>query len=256
MAKGRSPNYPGMPLEDAVKRLKPVYEGVHTYPTPRAVIFENLGYSGPSGRALTVLGTLRRYGLLKPEGKGHLKVSERAVAILELPEGTPERNEAIRQAAFEPELFLEMRNDFPDKLPNDASLKHYLIKKGFMPKAAEEIIHVYRANLQLVEEQSGEYNALMPTETSPHHSIPRPELNRIFASKTASDLSALGIPVPGEGKELRFNISRETEAQVSFRGPVTQEAIEKLAALLELQKDTFPTNAELQQKPEGSKQDS
>jgi hypothetical protein len=165
------------------------------------------------------------------------------------------RNEAIRQSAFEPELFSELRNDFPEKLPSDSTLRHYLIKKGFMPKAAEEIIHVYKTNLELVEEEGGEYNAPMPTETSPQHSIARAELNRIFASKTASDLSALGVPVPGDGKELRFNISRGSEAQVIFRGPVTQEAIDKLARLLELQKDTFPTEAELQPKPEGDKQD-
>lgn len=46
-------------------------------------------------------------------------------------------------------------------------------------------------------------------------------------------------------KRLRFNISRNSEAQVIFTGEVTQEAIEKLAALLALQKDTFPTQAEL-----------
>lgn len=249
MAKGRSPNYPSMSLADAVKRLRPVYEGVHTYPTPRDVIFENLGYSGASGRALTVLGTLRRYGLLIPEGKGHLKVSDRAVSILELPEGATERNEAIRAAAFEPELFSEMDKDFPEKLPNDSSLKHYLIKKGFMPKAAEEIIHVYRANLELVEEQGGEYNQAMPPQTTPLGTpshLSRPEIAQILTGSKG---------VPKGDKELIFNISRETEAQVSFRGPVTQEAIEKLAALLDLQKDTFPTNAELQPKPETDKQD-
>jgi hypothetical protein len=250
MTKGRSPNYPSMPLADALERLKKVYEGLHTYAAPRAVILENLGYSGPSGRALTVLATLRRYGLLVPEGKGQVKVSDRAVAILVLPEHDPERNEAIRQAAFEPALFSELHNDFPGPLPSDSALKHYLIKKGFMPKAAEEIIHVYKANLELVEEQGSEYNAPMPTEISPQHSVARAELNRIFASKTASDLAALGVPIPRDGKELRFNISRGSEAQVIFTGPVTQEAIDKLARLLELQKDTFPTEAELQQQPE------
>ena len=239
MTKGRSPNYPGIPLADAIKRIKTVYEGVHTYPQPRDVIFENLGYSGGSGRALTVLATLRRYGLLVPEGKGYLKVSDRAVSILELPEGSDERNDAIRAAAFEPELFLELHNDFPDKLPNDSSLKHYLIKKGFLPKAAEEIIHVYRANLELVEEQGAEYNATMPPQTTPlgrpvH--LSRPEMAQLMTGSKG---------VPKGDKELIFNISRETEAQVSFRGPVTQEAIEKLSALLELQKDTFPTQAEI-----------
>jgi hypothetical protein len=50
---------------------------------------------------------------------------------------------------------------------------------------------------------------------------------------------------PGE-RELKLNISRDTQARVIFTGPVTQEAVEKLAALLDMQKDTFPTKAELE----------
>jgi len=53
-------------------------------------------------------------------------------------------------------------------------------------------------------------------------------------------------PFSEQGKQLRFNISRNSEAHVIFSGPVTQEAIDKLAKLLELQKDTFPTKEELE----------
>jgi hypothetical protein len=103
--------------------------------------------------------------------------------------------------------------------------------------------------LELVEEEPGEYNAPMTTAATPPAlttASNREVFNRLAASRTQSDLTALGYPSPPEGKELRFNISRDTEARVSFHGPVTQEAIERLAALLELQKDTFPTKAELQ----------
>jgi hypothetical protein len=72
------------------------------------------------------------------------------------------------------------------------------------------------------------------------------EVARALASKTASDLSVLGVPVPGSGRILRFSIARDSEAQIVFSGPITQEAIEKLSALLELQKDTFPTKSELE----------
>jgi hypothetical protein len=44
---------------------------------------------------------------------------------------------------------------------------------------------------------------------------------------------------------MRFNILRDSEAQVIFTGAVTQEGIDRLAKLLELQKDTFPSQAEL-----------
>lgn len=41
--------------------------------------------------------------------------------------------------------------------------------------------------------------------------------------------------------ELRLKISRNCEAKVTFSGTVTQDAITKLVALLEMSKDTFPT---------------
>jgi hypothetical protein len=53
----------------------------------------------------------------------------------------------------------------------------------------------------------------------------------------------MGGPVVVRSKYLRVNISRDTEALIVFNEPVTQEGIEKLAALLDLQKDTFPTKA-------------
>ena len=43
---------------------------------------------------------------------------------------------------------------------------------------------------------------------------------------------------------LQFRISRNSSVFICFYGPVSREAIEKLIALLELQKDTFPTLAE------------
>lgn len=251
MAKGRSPNYPSLTLAEAVERLRKVYEGVHTYPTPKEVIAENMGYSSMSGRALTLLGTMRRYGLLDSEGGGLLKITALAVSILELPAGSSERQRAFEQAAFTPVLFSELHAEFPDKLPNDAMLRHHLIKKGFMPKASDEIIRVYKANVELVEEEGREYNPQMPTtETRPtpiattQRDSSRAQM-RAFATKTEADMYALGIPVPESGKTLRLNISRGVEAQIVFYGDVTQEAIDRLARLLEIQKDTFPTEAEL-----------
>jgi hypothetical protein len=256
MPKGRSPNYPSLPLADAIEKVRLIYSGIHTHAAPKDVIAESLGYTSLSGRPLSYIGTLRRYDLLKTAGSGNLQVTDNAIAILELPPGSPERKKAMSDAAFSPSLFTELRAEFPDKLPNDSTLRHYLVKKGFMSKAADEIIHVVRANLELLEEEASEYNPAM-SSTEPQHSVAAAErkriLDRALVSKTAADLAVLGVPVPDDGKELRFNISRDSEAQVIFRGPVTQEAIDKLAKLLELQKDTFPTEAELQvaEKQEG-----
>jgi len=48
-------------------------------------------------------------------------------------------------------------------------------------------------------------------------------------------------PKREEESVLVFKISKDSEARIVFTGNVTQEAIEKLTALLNLSKDTYPT---------------
>lgn len=51
-------------------------------------------------------------------------------------------------------------------------------------------------------------------------------------------------PVPDEGAEvLSFRLAAQSTARVVLTGTVTQEAIEKLIALLSLSKDVYPTKA-------------
>lgn len=244
MAKGRSPNYPSQTLAEVVERLRPAYNEIHTYVTPTEVFAENLGYTSLSGRALGLIATLKRYGLVDSEGKGQLRITALAVSIMELPEGSPERARALEQATFTPELFSELHEEFPDELPSDGLLRHHLVKKGFLPKAAEEIIRVFKANLDLVQESPEEYNPPMPTldtsATSSGHVGPK---ERVFGAPHIAETNRRFLPQ----WEYIFNVSRDTQARVIFNSQVTQEAIDKLAKLLELQKDTFPTEAELRE---------
>ena len=246
MAKGRSPNYPSQTLAEAVERLRPVYDEIHTYVTPTGIFAGHLGYSSLSGRALALIATLKRYGLIESEGKGHLRITGLAVSIMELPEGSHERAEALKHAAFSPELFSELRSEFPDILPGEGLLRHHLVKKGFLPKAADEIIRVFKANLELVEEKAAGYNPPMSTPTSD----PRPEFGQRREGAIRAGLSRNVVEenerfLPQYG--FKFNVSRTTVAKVIFvGGEATQEAIDKPIQILEVQKDTFPTEADLQ----------
>jgi hypothetical protein len=254
MAKQRSPNYPKFDLDTAITKADQVYKAEHTHAADKEVVARDLGYSSLNGASLTTIGALNSYGLLEPEGEG-LKVSEDAVTILELPKGDPERLAALKRRAFAPRLFMELKQEFGDNLPSDVNLRHSLIKRRFLPKGADEAIRVYRETLKFVSDEAKEYNAPdagEPTgQSTPAGGSPMPGQQSTPAtpswhSPTKEELNRLlGAPEQTQGKELRFNISRDSEAQVIFHGPVTQEAIDKLAKLLELQKDTFPTRAEL-----------
>jgi hypothetical protein len=236
MTKGRSPNYPQLTLEDAIARIRPLYEAAHTYTTDKQVIAENLGYNGLHGSSLTVIGALRRYNLLEPAGEG-MKVSDDAVTLLELPVGDPQHMAALERAAFAPRLFAQMHAEFGTNLPNDVTLRHYLIKQGFLPKAADEVIRVYRANLELVTAGIDAYNPPMQRSVQPNAptQAPIPQSIPSFGMGTA-DTSMPTSSADG----VRFQIS-DSQILVSYSGAVTQEIIDKLIKHLEIYRDDYPS---------------
>lgn len=269
MAKHRSPNYPQIPLSEACERARKVYKAEHTHPAAREVIARSLGYNSMNGSALAALSTLRQYGLLEPAGEG-LKISNDAVAILELADGDTERDAALKRLAFAPPLFADLNEKFGGTLPSDVNLRHHLIKdKKFLPNAADQVIRVYRENLELVGGNNVSYNEgdqaksaqiedSATARVSPERQTGKPPVpphrgfpdNYGFMGMPAVKPAPLPQSVPplAEGEtELKFNISQSSKARIVFSGQVTQEAIELLAKMLDIQKLTFPTEAELKQ---------
>lgn len=256
----RSPNYPQLNLGEAIERVRQVYKVGHTHKADKEVVAKSLGYSSINGASLAVISTLKRYELIQDEGDG-LKVSDDAVAILELPKGDPERAKAFRAAAFAPQLFAEIHEVYGDHLPGDVHLRHFLIKKKFLPKAADDVIRVYRENLELVTEETKGYNAgdtkadeeqsPMSQETPPQppigSSFSKEALQRQFAhNKIGADLYALGIPIPQDRftEDLNYRISEDCKVRLLFEGEITREAIVKLAKYLALAKDDYPSTGE------------
>jgi hypothetical protein len=267
----RSPSYPVLTIDDAIVRARKVYEADRRAFATFENVATNMGYGATKkgGRTGRAVAALKQYGLLDERG-GQYRISDSAFRILELPDDTPERARLVGEAALRPPVIRKILRHYEGQLPSDATLRsHLVINEGFNPDSARDFIRVVRRTVELVNPSKADYNAgeesdevaqtnaggaplMPPTTTQPGtpqtglRAATKEEFNRAFASSTASQLHALGIPVPGQGKELRFNISRDSEAQVIFYGPVTQEAIDKLAKLLELQKDTFPTRDELE----------
>jgi hypothetical protein len=86
----------------------------------------------------------------------------------------------------------------------------------------------------------------MQPATPTLRSATREEFDQTYAPRQLRE-GAVPLASATRGNELRFNISRGTQAIVVFTGgDVTQEAIDKLSRMLELQKDTYPTEEDLQ----------
>lgn len=130
MERQRSPSYPSLTLEQAIDLVEKIHKANRTNVISRETAAKDMGYTGLTGRSLTVLASLAQYGLVEKAGKGDIKVTRRAVEILH-PIEESHKAEAIIEAAQAPALFRMLRERFPEGVPSANALKSYLIQQSF-----------------------------------------------------------------------------------------------------------------------------
>src|SRR3954447_4621812 len=103
MARMRSPNFPSLPLESAIKFARQIYDKNRRAMILREDAAKDLGYTGLTGRSLTVLRALNQYDLIENVSKGQLRVTKTAEDIFH---GYPEdvKVSALHKAANSPSL--------------------------------------------------------------------------------------------------------------------------------------------------------
>jgi hypothetical protein len=220
MSKQRSPNCPQISFLEAIEKGRTVYPKEHTHPAAKAVIAADLGYKSISGASLSLIGALRQYGILEGS-KEAMRMTDDAVAYFELDEGQEKQQATIRMA-FKPSLFEEMLSQFGQSIPSEANLRHWLIKKSFLPKAADDIIRVYKENITLaVGEQAG-YSG---TDRKQEEAVPM---------STATPIPALSQRPLAGVQTYAFALSPNARAELSLRGDITPDDLELLRDHIEL----------------------
>jgi hypothetical protein len=227
MANQRSPNCPQITFQDAIEKGRLVYQKEYTHPTAREVVAQSLGYSGINGRSLAMIGALRQYGILEGSGDAQ-RISDDAVAFYVLDEGA-DRQAALYRMLFHPPFFAQIRADFGDSLPSESSLKHYLMKSGFLPKAAEDVIKVYRENIRLVENMPKRYTEAgddsMPSLSTALVPV-GPSYEQLMPAQPRVSIEPMW--------SQSFALSKGTKAELTIKGDVTKEGLALLKTYIEL----------------------
>lgn len=150
MARMRSPNYPSLSIRQAIDMVAKIYRTERTNDITREDAAKAMGYTGLTGRSMTVLGALVHFDLLAKTSKGSVKVTPTAEAILH---GitTTERDEATLKAAFAPQLFQAIHNRFPDGIPSNATITSFLVREGFSDVAVGPAINAFLETYREVE---------------------------------------------------------------------------------------------------------
>jgi hypothetical protein len=136
----RSPSYPSMPLGDAIEAVRMIETKYRSSSIDREAAARLVGYSSLSGPASKALADLASYGLVERSGKGELRVTDRARAILH-PESEKERRRNLKAAAKEPELFQELFERFPE--PHEEGIAIYLNRQNFNSNAVKPATKAY-----------------------------------------------------------------------------------------------------------------
>src|SRR5437899_4642160 len=124
-ARHRSPSYPAVSLKEALNKLRLLYDRAKRTPVGDAAAVAAMGYGALSGSARVLLSALRKYGLIEDHG-GNVRVSDLGLRILMHQEGSAERDAAIREAAFKPEIIRELSATYGD-VSNEVLRPHLLI---------------------------------------------------------------------------------------------------------------------------------
>lgn len=145
----RSPSYPAIDLKAAIERARVFYQHEKRSAANVQVAAQHWGYSFSSSGGKQVLAALIAYGLMEDKGSGEQRqvaLTDLAFRILldERPDSA-ERDDAIRRAALLPRIHAELFSKWPDGLPSDPNLRHYLlIEKKFNENAVDDFIRKLR----------------------------------------------------------------------------------------------------------------
>ena len=146
----KSPRAPSTSLEEAIGRAIKVYDKDRLHPAPTEVFANNLGYkTANNGAALTMVASLRYFGLVERRGDGILAISKDVESYKFAPEATL-RDELLRKFLRSPPLYAELLDKYASGLPSDANLRYELIQRGFAPAAAESALKCFKESVAFV----------------------------------------------------------------------------------------------------------
>ncbi|SAI72189.1 Uncharacterised protein [Bordetella ansorpii] len=263
----RSPAYPAIDLKAALDRAQVFYMHERRAEAGVAVAVQHWGYSVSSSGGKGVLAALIAYGLMEDKGSGEqrrVRLTDLALRILldERPDSS-ERDEAVRRAALMPKIHAELFARWPDELPSNPNLRHYLlIEKKFNENAVDDFIKELRITAEFAKlyAPSGVEVGLPSVDaTAPSSSIAQePEQNvesllRPAPSQAQSPIPSMARPIAASAN-MRQDTFTLDEGQVMLQWPaqLSEDSYEDLKDWLELQLRKIRRGVQASSRDEGA----
>jgi hypothetical protein len=241
----RSPNYPAIKLEEALALAKKFYDFEKRNSANYEIALKHWGFKAGSGLGGVVLAALKAFGLIAYSGSGQdkkVQLTDLALRILlDTRQESPDRDEAIKQAALMPTLHSLLWNKYRTDLPSDENLRHELIfTLKFNERVVNDFIGEYKSTIN--------YAKLSDSDTiSPHDGDKGEEPEMIVEEKENVGVLPKGTDTsPKTGGQnnrpigASIPVTKDCQITIMANGPVTKKGLDQLRSYLELIRDSFP----------------
>lgn len=251
-ARIRSPNYPAIDLETAIRKLRAFHQNARRNPITASVAAGLLGYKPTSSGAQTTIAALKAFGLIFDSGEGQarqIQISDLGLRIiLDKRPVSGERDEALRQAALNPKIHQDLWAQCDGDLLPDGELRHRLIfAKSFNENVVDSLLREFRATLAFAKLTKSDSLSL---EAEDKNGSSVDDEDMAMHETQIQQQTQQDPPPPGKLPSGRTPVGSDIPVAsgcimgVNAMGRVTQGGIDKLIAYLQLIKGSFPTNGE------------
>lgn len=164
----KTPKSPRMSLPEVVEKMLEVLDKEGLTPIAPDVMAKHLGYKNArSGRAGTVLGTIRMYGLIE-KGPDRKDVISKNVQKFRYTPKQKEKYEICQEWLNSPKLFSYFLEKYPSTLPSDEAFRYELIHDfDFDERSANHFIQLFKDSYNFClsfNTQSTDEQVEQPTE--------------------------------------------------------------------------------------------
>ncbi len=211
-----------VPVHESVV-VRPAFKAENRNKMSRIVLAKHMGDSTLNGRALTKLGAVRAYGLIEGSSDD-LRLSDDAITVLASPDKINVLyRDALERLAFKPQLFQDIKKQFPATLPSEHNLSYWLVQRRYNERAAGKAAKSFLATMHFVYPAPDAYNP--PSEEKVEEPVMTPQSNAA-PSKPGS-----GAPPPlTPTAPLRVVMNGD---RLDIQASVDLEGLKKLRTMLE-----------------------
>jgi hypothetical protein len=244
----RSPAYPFINLETAIKRAKEFYDKEQRNAAALKVAVKHWGFEEKSSGGLQTVAALISFGLMRDEGTGDkrkLKLTENALRILlDTRADSEDRADAIRTAALTPKIHQQLWRKWHNKIPSDDNFRHTLIldwTSPFNPSVVDSFIKQYRDTIAFAKPDDSAIVPLGGDDLESEMEDPAATGARMQGQvNERSDAKLVPLLVGSKPVGSSIPVTENCVMSISASGEVTQKGIAQLIAYLNLIKGSFP----------------